>query len=278
MGRVVDGCRAAWRYGGTAAAAVCLAVLVGWLGDALKGEALFCPWWGWSEQQCRARGWPLLALAGVSLGLLLVLVISRRRLGRMAAVERLAEVQHAPREALLLLLSPPNHTGLRLTEQPAITLVGGQHIALSPAALPALLGQRLPWNWQPVLRAVSAHQSRLIRVVLLGSRGAGGDLDACAQVLKLLWPAARWCVDASPLQPDFSSLCEVRQALAGAVAQLRQDSANDTLRPVINVTGGNKTASIAAAIAAMELDLELEYLEDQRLRAYRIQAALWKAF
>jgi hypothetical protein len=267
-----------WDFTCTAIAALSIAVLAGWLGDALKGEALFCQWWGWPEAECRARHWPQVALLGVAVALAAVLALARRRLSTLAGVERLVEVRQAPSEALIVLLSPPNHAAMQLHDGAWVQMGDARQWSLSPENLGPLLQERLPWNWQPVLRAVHAHQPRLRHVLLLGSRQSVGALQSCAGLLHCLWPQAHWQVHTSPLQPDFTSLCEVRQALAAAVASLRSELNHQGLRPAINITGGNKTASIAAAIAAMELDLELEYLEDQTLRAYRIEAAHWQAF
>ena len=274
-----------WRtYTLTALFAFSTSIVMGWTGDAIKGETLFCAWTGWTEAECRGHGmhlWALFACALATTGLLLA---GRRLLSHLGTVDELEEVPPKPVQTLLVLVSTPNHARLdcnagTLTVHSSAGAWRLEWLAgTDPAGvLDSWTAAHAAWNWLPLLRAVWTHQDGLHAVVLLGSRESAAGLPECRRVLEHMWAGSARShrppkMRLSTHEPDFSSLCAVRDAIRHELAL-----AGDTTLAV-DVTGGTKTASIAAAVAAMDAGAVLQYIEGPRVRTYRIAARRWQAF
>jgi hypothetical protein len=79
-------------------------------------------------------------------------------------------------------------------------------------------------------------------------------------------------VCAATQQPDFMDPAAVRQAVEVIVGRglLRRGHRREGV--LVNVTGGTKTASIAAAMATLALGVRFEYLENGRPRSWSVSA------
>lgn len=172
----------------------------------------------------------------------------------------------------MLLVSAPNHDHLRAGGGQFVLRLNGKTLqwpsGATPAEVEACIGAPLRWNWLPLLRAVAANGDALREIVLIGSPQSAASLPLCAAVLRgtaVGQPAVRLSVH----QPDFMCLGAVRDAIRHEVLRLRATRRGETS---IDVTGGTKTASIAAAVAAMDRDAVLQYVEARGVRCYRIVA------
>lgn len=134
------------------------------------------------------------------------------------------------------------------------------------------------WNWTQALRALYPHlgdgEEKLNRLVVLGSPGRDGS--ACQRVVfrELLGsyvPPSIIDISAPAVDfLDFQVLSDaVRRAMDDALEHCQRDAAigvsTSTERPtqkdiVIDVTGGEKTASIAAAAVTLSSEASFQYV------------------
>jgi hypothetical protein len=110
------------------------------------------------------------------------------------------------------------------------------------------------WNWWPAIRALRAHFGMLERVVLLGSRdmdyspGSTGELDLMEQLVKFYFPHLKKITVKKDL--PFEKLDELYESIKEVLDELQAEGylLNDI---VIDATAGQKTTSIAAALATL---------------------------
>lgn len=254
-----------------AAVAFAVILLESWIADGLKGDELF-PWWpggklkyGDETFACVVGGMISLAVLGIAFlyrqGRRL-LPVEVRRIGRPGHVR--------PRAVLVLPVSTP-----RWQWSPAGLAGGpGGKTWPLPAALPEALaemarlaapgeGQALPsFAWEQLLRAVEPHAGRLQRIVLIGSPGARGSfatLGLCRQMIRHYFPR----LDAITLderEARFDALDDLldlyREIVAGEAARKGEI--------MLDVTGGTKVVSIAAAIVTVEHpEIEFQYVDTE---------------
>lgn len=264
----------------TAALAIALGLLLGWLGDALKGELVFCAWTGWTESHCRSAGLHIWIAALSLLGIIALLTVGQRLLQRVGIVEGLHEVPPVAAAGMVALVSRPNHQRLECHDGLLTVHFFAQSqppwsIACPCADLTGTLQRHAgSWNWLPLLMAVAAQQSHLRHLTLIASPESAADLADCVLVLRRLLgdaaPEVRLCTH----RPDFYSLDEVRAAIRSELARLRACGG----AVVVDITGGTKTASIAGAVGALDEGAVLGYVEGRRVRHYRLQATRWHAW
>lgn len=118
------------------------------------------------------------------------------------------------------------------------------------------------WNGQQLLRAISPHLPTLQQVILLGSSGRGGSqdqLDDYQRLLRLYLPQID--IDIGRASVDFEDINAMTHAFAECIdaACLKGYAERDIM---IDVTGGQKTASIAAALSTLSRPgLEFQYVQ-----------------
>lgn len=114
------------------------------------------------------------------------------------------------------------------------------------------------WNWQQLLRALE-HHSNLKQVWLLGSPGARGShshLMDCQQILARYGRGDVHCLQEAVEFEDFNQLVRAIRRLLEA--QLRAVPAAEI---GVDVTGGQKVASIAGAAFTMNRELRIQYVQ-----------------
>ncbi len=117
-------------------------------------------------------------------------------------------------------------------------------------------------NIQQFLRAVRPHAGEnLSQVILLGSfgeSGSGKHLQAYSKLLQRYVPCAHIHIEP---QVDFEDVDGMYQAINQAVDRMAQVGKLREKDIVIDVTGGQKTSSIAAALATLHKpELEFQYV------------------
>lgn len=256
----------------------------GWVGDALKGECIRLFHLG----ACQPTATIDLYALGISLALFAI-----GAAGVAAATRQYLPVRHlkhgstAARKALVMAVSTPNDHELldggrevQCLKLPAgcddcknaIKLEEGQHgcrtftdghLLLSgniATDIEKLNGTR--FNLQQVLRALSPHLGDNLKAVrLLGSPGEKGSallLEDYKQLIRRYAPHASVTV-----QPpvDFEQIDAMYRAINAAVDGITDQDALKESDIVVDVTGGQKTASIAAALATLHRGkLEFQYV------------------
>lgn len=114
------------------------------------------------------------------------------------------------------------------------------------------------WNWQQLLRALVPHinEGKLERVYLIGTRdktlpdgkvnhGSHRDLNDCVSLLELYLGKGRLRPYREGIDPEH--LSEIQSAIEEIVSWAKADHYKDN-DIIIDVTGGQKTQSIAGAL------------------------------
>lgn len=231
--------------------------------------------------------WPLVLIwVGSGVGLLGCLIELYHRRHRLLRVRAFGETSHSPARVLILAVSPLNTHSVKselvFSPQDApggatlnyhiagkphcITLEGGSALSKDIREITA---KKFRWSWQQSMRALenqivgrNGALSRLERVRLLGSSGVGGsagDLVACRSLLKMYGRGLELPVD-FPEGLDFMDFPGLLKAYESIIQdeQCRGTHPHDI---VIDVTGGQKTVSIAAVCATLTSDVRIQYVE-----------------
>lgn len=252
---------------------VLLPIFAGWVGDLVK-ERVEDP------QGITSGEWWLFAIGLVGLFLSLLLAV---REGRKLIPARVVDQRQGvkPHSVLVALLSPCNNLeridGPTGPEWQVRDQKTDHKASLSGRSLDELrrVDRNLPqWTWQQTLRATYPHREGLERLVLLGSKNGSGTpsqlnlahdffstwFSGKVEVLGKAGVSSEtdpdsWCV-------DFEDLDATQAVLRRAIERLRrcEHHYQDT-DIVIDVTGGPKTASIAAAMVTLDRpDLTFQYV------------------
>lgn len=117
------------------------------------------------------------------------------------------------------------------------------------------------WTWQQTLRAAKRNRDSLQHIVLVGSTNGSGtkdQLSLCERFLRAYFPDVK--IEPLPATADFENIEQLMGLLKQAVGHL-----NDVGYPdrdiIVDCTGGQKTASIAAALVTLDHpDLMFQYV------------------
>jgi hypothetical protein len=119
-----------------------------------------------------------------------------------------------------------------------------------------------PWNWQQLLRAIKPHVATLKRVYLLGSkdekgRGSHHELGSCKKLLQ------RYLHAEIILEEEWVDFEDFRAVVALLDKVIKTEKKKQTADKeiVIDVTGGQKTASIAGASVTLNSDAVFQYVQ-----------------
>lgn len=124
--------------------------------------------------------------------------------------------------------------------------------------------KRLPymwWNWQQLMRALIPHLNSLQEVRLLGSmdkKGIGSHaFTKHAKILiKSYFPNSE--VNIHKDAADFEDFNALKSELNEIMTELKNKYSEDEI--IIDVTGGQKTASIAAATVTLNSQMNFQYV------------------
>lgn len=194
---------------------------------------------------------------------------------------------------------PATDTGLPIAEGASCWLrdnkgkwrwLAGESLRADLDALDALQGQRaLRWNWTPLLRAIRPHCA-LKRVVLLGSKNTSdyrplaadaqgrqpelepgysvppeagkGSVDYLSRCQAFLHPYLRLPDGGVSVWPDAVNFEDFNELTATLQKILRTEFPGIRKdRVVLDLTGGQKVASIAAAALTLNNELRFQYVQ-----------------
>lgn len=245
---------------------VVLPVLSAWIGDILREWFTPCI----DEGQCQlstANRW----LLAISTTLALLLLGCALKLGRELIAPRILRQDTdkvAAHPVLIALLSPQEK--LRPLEQG--WELDGRRL---PDTVDAVIGIERPHSafpWQQTLRAARHHHrsGTLKKLMLVGSEGEGGSGSPAALTqaraffghylpgVDILAPG----IDRPALlSPNFEDLEATRAALKKAIALCAAQDRDI----IIDLTGGQKTASIAATLVTLDrAELMFQYMGTQK--------------
>ncbi|MGH8542963.1 MAG: hypothetical protein ACREX3_04865 [Gammaproteobacteria bacterium] len=230
-----------------------------WTADGLGGQVLFSEW-GFELERFRIRS----LLVVISLFVFSsVWIYSHRQ--RYLPVRTLSRRRCEPHSSLILMVSTPNLVSgeLAIRENlPNKVSLGSKEITFTGNLkndIASLDGTR--WNWQQVLRAVKEHQARLNRIHLIGSKGEGGSygwLQVCRSLLQKYFPSAS--INVFQKSIDFEDLDWLRKVIQQIIRdEVKQGVPEEEI--IVDATGGQKTTSIAAALATLNSKVTFQYVQ-----------------
>ncbi len=236
-----------------------------WVANGVQGSALF-EWWSGgfvcNAASCACSFWVVqICLLAVSLGCAYWLY-HRRRSFMPVHIQHIGQPGKIhPHQVLILTLSRCSWqwTPNKLERDK------GEHCDLPDdlaGALPVMeqLGEREKFSWEQLLRAIDEHKSELQHIVLIGSKGKQGTVqkvEQCEKMIRHYFPL-HTTLTFEQREADFESLDE----LLGVYRNLVDSNKNRKKDVMIDVTGGTKVVSIAAAMVSLEYpEIEFQYVE-----------------
>ena len=256
-----DCAKRVWRTTVNVGAPLLLVLSGSWTADALKGESLFLKWCPGLE----GRQWAVTSVVA-ALFLLSALWLYRNR-QRYVPIRTLSRVAALPHSSLTFLISPPNGV-MTFAENGGFPVTVTQTKSSGDVVSQDLKGdlandiealRALWWNWQPVLRAIACHTPK--RVNLVGSAGDGGSfgaLEDCRKLIGLYLSHAYISMFDRPV--DFEDIERLMGALDEVVEKEKRAGMEEG-EILIDVTGGQKTTSIAGALVTLRSRVKFQYVQ-----------------
>lgn len=134
----------------------------------------------------------------------------------------------------------------------------------------ALEKSGLRWNWEQLLRAVHPHRACLKRLYLLGSApgsdpkadpGSHRELELCKTFLQHYLQATKTDIIIWPHAMDFEDVKEVRDQLLAVIQHDEDEHGGSDQGLCIDITGGQKPASIAGTIVTLNRRATIQYVQ-----------------
>jgi hypothetical protein len=234
-----------------------------WIADALKGEVLF-PWAGFDSV------WP-----GLAVGMLVFygcsVVVHRLQ---KSPIRTLEQRPATPHRGIIFFLAP--------SKQRVICKEGSLHIEHLDLtgrnlvdAIQGIQHAGIRWPWQQILRGLATHLHKVRAVYLMGSpgeHGSHGQTDLAASVIAHFAPGVR--VISGPAV-DFENVQELLYAIFTAIHRLRSECGLSDKDVIVDVTGGQKTTSIAGALITLNSsDITFQYVQtnpDYEVLSYNLK-------
>jgi hypothetical protein len=187
-----------------------------------------------------------------------------------------------PHEGLIMLVSTPSFAPQKSGEywkvkngSTEVTLTGDLENDINNLEEAKNMNPPLRWNWQQLLRALSPHAKSLKVIYILGSPEPNGSykwLKEAKDIINSYIINANIEIYENPIEfEDFENLLE---SINDCIENLRKKGIKDK-DILIDITGGQKTASVVGAIATLGARVTFQYVEttpDPLTGKYRIWA------
>lgn len=258
-----------------------LIFLQSWVADGIEGNDLFTWIYGGLSFSSHPWYWGLAIVVMITFGFGVAwLLYKRRRTFLPIQIQRIGLPDEVVPHAVLV--TTMSHTGSwRVdTENDQLTRTNGDPVNLSGTLKEVLdrlaaLGEREKFSWEQLLRAITKHaeqSGKPDKVVLLGSPGSSGTtkrFEECRAFIRRFFPEIP--EDAfERKEADFDSLEDLIHVYEGVIrAEVKRKG-----EIMIDVTGGTKVVSIAAAMVTLEHpEIEFQYVEthdEKRIRSFNV--------
>ena len=242
-------------------------VTAGWVGDGLKGECLFEPWLGACGESHLSLLCRVLA-AGVLFGLSLYGLY--RITKGLLPFRHLAQTPSVAGHRVLIAALSPFTPQPRVEADNSVVIEDGDKRVVLTGNLDTDIGAftTMSWRWngQQFLRALRPHvQARTLEhLVLLGSPGPRGSFDSLAaaeQLARLYAPSV--AAQHHPVAIGPEDIESLQQAFNMWIERFRKQGIAEK-DIILDVTGGQKTTSIAAALTTLHSDrIEFQYVQTE---------------
>ena len=236
-------------------AAMLTIISAGWAADAIKGDVLF----GLEDRKIYA------AILVTLLFFFAFLWLYIRRLDFLS-VRTLLQEEVAPHKVIIILLSP-SEPRLPVKIVDDFKFLDGKTLKVDLSGRSRNVEKdiaelnKIRWNWQQILRGLSPHRSSLEHVYLVGSKGDNGsfkDLDKATNFIGKYFKNIRIAKHDRAI--DFENFDVLVKALERAILLLKKHDFTEK-DIVIDVTGGQKTTSIAGAMITINSVVTFQYVQ-----------------
>lgn len=216
-----------------------------------------------------ARDWQLfiIALVVLSAAVIMLLMFAEQALVRISRIAMADYIRpHRIWVATVSRSSWQWQEGQIINNNQSIRFTAGK----LDEALDQLKQCRPPWPWEQLLRGLRPHADVVEQVVLLvspGEKGSEGQAEDCKAALRFLLGLERAQFIIEPC--DFTRLDDLLKAYRKIIVH-----ADDAKEVILDVTGGTKIVSIAAAMVSLEHpEVEIQYVEtegEKRVLAFNV--------
>ena len=255
-----------------------LLLLQSWISDGIEGNELF----HWLVrglklgEQTISTAVLLLGMTVLAIGLTWALY-QRRRTFLPIQIQRIGEPDGVDPHAILVMTVSNLGVTWRVDLANKLIFNNGKSLSLDGTlddVLTRLAGERERFSWEQLLRAMRKHAEggQLRQVYLVGSpgdQGTAAKFIECRDLLCLCFPS----IKATEFQREEVGFEDI-DGLLGLYRSIIQRAGKGKSQVMIDVTGGTKVVSIAAAIVTMEYpDIEFQYVETQgkkRVRSFNV--------
>lgn len=230
--------------------ATLLLLAIGWIPDGVS-DFFDCKWQQWSWFQC------LGCIYKIIFSLLIIIFFRWRILKSIKYQVKIAVNQSSPHavSVLGLFLSPVAKTTSEQEKEMAIIASAISNKSLSSGFF---VGKR----WEMPLKAIDYHKSRLSKVLLFTSSGAHGTSimhGLFKNIVQYLYPGTI-VEEVKSGGIDFENVEDVFNAVEDFYLSNDNVMKSDIL---IDITGGQKTNSVAAAIATLATGRNFQYISTE---------------
>ncbi len=258
-----------------------LILLQSWIADGIEGNSLFT----WGNGGLSFNGNPLcwgLALAVMSvMGFGLAwLLYQRRRTFLPFQIQRIGTPDDVIPHAVLVMTTSQTG-GWRVDDSSnQLSRANGSPVSLDcdlgeVLKRLAALGERETFSWEQLLRAISKHAEKPDRpdkVVLLGSPGSEGTakrFEECRGFIRRFFPS----IPENAFEKKEAGFDGLEDLIHVYQTVIREEARRKG-EIMIDVTGGTKVVSIAAAMVTLEHpEIEFQYVEthgEKRIRSFNV--------
>ena len=241
-----------------------LVLASGWVADGLNGTCLWEPFWPCLHHDLQ----DVVLRTGIAFGMFVVAFAALYHLAKsFVPIRHLAKVEVKPHKALIIPVTsiyplPEQHKGqwrLRLKRQNEdvdVLFSGNFDQDIEN------LTQANKWNGEQLLRALHAHAGHIEQIFLIGSAGDRGSfkhLEVIRGMISSYLPKVQTRCVTRPV--DFEDIEEMQRIYEQCIQELKAAGIPER-EIIIDVTGGQKTTSIAAALTTLRWKrIEFQYIQ-----------------
>jgi len=236
-------------------AAIITIISSGWATDAIKGDVLF----GLEDRKV------YVAVLVTLLFFIAFLWLYLKRLDFLS-VRTLLQEEVVPHKAIVILLSP-SEPRLPVKIVDGFKFMDDKTLKVDLSGKPRNIEEdidnlnKIRWNWQQILRGLVPHMSSLRHIYLIGSKGIDGsfkDLNKAKDFIGKYFENIK--IIKHDRAVDFENFDMLVKTLEKAILLLKKHGLSEK-DIVIDVTGGQKTTSIAGAMITINSVVTFQYVQ-----------------
>lgn len=243
-----------------------------WASDALQGGLPFKEFWTFPPQYA----W-VVRLAIIAFFIFSFLMLYQYRIS-FFPVKSLSRAEVVPHKCLVIPVSTPyplnkaddvlicvENGAYKISVQKEGTMIEVPQKDITHD-IQLLEGTR--WSWQQMLRCIEPHKDRIKHIYLIGSpcpdgeekKGSYNSLCAAEFLINHYLKNSDVKVRKHPFPVDFEDFDGLTNAFNKAIAEFKLEGISEK-HIIIDITGGQKPASIAGAIVTLDKNVTFQYVQ-----------------